>query len=147
MTARTSVLLSGAVALLSACVPTPVPDKAGGVVELFSGGTFHGYRRAVIYPNDVVELTTSGPFDEGKKTRTRQAQPGAFQALRQHIDANPIPEKALASKEVCEDYGGEIVEMTLPDRSVKYLSSCPNKPLTTLYVEAMDVLTRHLPDS
>lgn len=132
-------------ALVSACAPAPVPDSEGGVLRLYSGGAFHGYREVSLYPNDVMQVTTAGPFDQGKRTRTKQIGQGAFQAARDHVTANPIPPAALASPDSCGDYGGEIVEMVLPDTSVKYLADCPNARLSALYQGVLAVLTPYLP--
>lgn len=132
-------------ALLAACAPAPVPDRDGGVLRLFAGGAFHGSSELAIYPNDVIQITTSGPFGKNKKIRKQQAGQGAFQAARDHVTANPIPPAALTSRDSCDDFGGEIVEMILPDRSVKYMANCPNRRLSALYNGTMDVLTPYLP--
>lgn len=128
------------VASLSACAAAPVPDRDGGVLRLYSGGAFHGYQEIAVYPNDIVQVTTSGPFDKDKRTRTRQVDAGAFQAARDYVLAHPIEPSALADAHGCDDFGGEIVELVQADTSVKYMASCPNARLSALYRGTMAVL-------
>lgn len=130
---------------MAASAPAPVPNRDSGVLRLYSGGAFQGYRELGIYPNDVMQITTSGPFGKDKQIITQQVGQGAFQAARAHVPAHPIPAKALAGKDSCDDYRAEIVEMVLPDTSVKYLATCPNARLRARYDGTMAVMTPYLP--
>ncbi|MFD1795341.1 hypothetical protein FQV27_08625 [Paracoccus aurantiacus] len=143
MIVRKNLLLT--LALLAGCTPALEPSDTSAVVELNSGGAFSGYQQFEVFPDDIMRTTVAGPFDEKKRSASRQLNPGAFVAARDHILANPIPQKVLDAAGDCDDYGGDIVSYSGPDKQVKYLAHCPSERLHALFGEVSDIIDSHDP--
>ena len=128
---------------LSACAPQIEPADTSAVVRLYSGGAFNGYSESELFPDDVMRVTTTGPFGEDKKTRNVKLAAGAFTSARDYIFAHPIPAGALHSTAICDDYGADIVSYKGPDSAVDYRALCPNERLGKLYRELGAVIDSH----
>lgn len=138
------LFLIGLALLLAGCLSTVTPTDTSGRIQLFSGGAFHGSTEWLLYPDDVLEVTTKKPFAEKGRTAGEHLAPGAFDAALAYIRANPVNQAPPAQgRPVCEDYGSDIVGYSVPGEAVSYGDICPNARIQTLYKGVRTIIERY----
>ncbi len=129
----------GAVALffVSSCAAgdgVERPPEGTDFVKVSNGGAFSGGRETTIFfANDVALTHGESPFGEKRRDTWVALQPGSYARLRA-VAKRDLPAVARnATREVCNDYGGDLVSVSPPVGGLDRVSAtCPDKGILAL---------------
>lgn len=132
--------------IVPACTETsailqPPPDTP--YVEVSVGGAFSGGSDLRIWATDVIEESSYGPFGEHKrKPSLRPAKPGTYDAVYALVKKDLPRLNRQGRDDVCEDYGGDVIEVSPPVNGVgRVMFLCPNERMTALIGKIDDLLS------